>query len=56
MPCPAAETKVADIEAKFTGLTERDDIGIILINQHVRGCGGSSCGLCLTRAPHAPCR
>ncbi len=30
------ETKVSDIEAKFTALTDREDIGILLINQHVR--------------------
>jgi V-type H+-transporting ATPase subunit F len=30
-----SETKMADIEAKFSALTEREDVGIILINQHV---------------------
>lgn len=30
------ETKASQIEEAFTKLTEREDIGIILINQHVR--------------------
>lgn len=29
------ETRTSDIETKFTELTERSDIAILLINQHV---------------------
>ena len=31
-----AETRQADIEAAFKAFSKRDDIAIILINQHVR--------------------
>jgi len=30
-----SKTSVSDIENKFTELTERDDVAIVLINQHV---------------------
>ena len=34
-PCPPTDTEVSVIERTFKELTERQDIGILLINQHV---------------------
>ena len=56
-PCIRTDTPASVVEEAFNRLVERDDIGIVLINQHVRPSGEEGCeeGACTNLFPQGPC-